>query len=111
MLAPSDRTPIDAAVVDIGSNSVRLVAYRLEGRAIWTVFNEKVLAGLGRDLPRTGKLSIDGVEATLRALRRFKAVLEAMQPEGVYVAATAAVREAVDGPAFVRRVKAETGLD
>jgi exopolyphosphatase/guanosine-5'-triphosphate,3'-diphosphate pyrophosphatase len=37
--------PRDAAVIDIGSNSVRLVVYRLEGRAIWTVFNEKVLAG------------------------------------------------------------------
>ena len=37
-------------VIDVGSNSVRLVLYRLEGRAIWTVFNEKVLAGLGRDL-------------------------------------------------------------
>jgi exopolyphosphatase/guanosine-5'-triphosphate,3'-diphosphate pyrophosphatase len=111
MSAQSDKAPRDAAVIDIGSNSVRLVAYRLEGRAIWTVFNEKVLAGLGRDLSRTGKLAVDGVDATLNALRRFKAVLEATQPEGVYVAATAAVREAVDGPAFVRRVKAETGLD
>ena len=41
----------DVAAIDIGSNSVRLVLYRLEGRAVWTVFNEKVLAGLGRDLP------------------------------------------------------------
>src|ERR1700690_1814432 len=105
MSAQNDRAPRDAAVIDIGSNSVRLVAYRLEGRAIWTVFNEKVLAGLGRDLARTGKLAGDGVETTLRALRRFKAVLEAPQPEEVFVAATAAVREAVDGPAFVRRVK------
>ena len=110
MSARNDRPPRDAAVIDIGSNSVRLVTYRLEGRAIWTVFNEKVLAGLGSDLARTGKLSGDGVETTLRALRRFKAVLEATQPEEVFVAATAAVREAVDGPAFVRRVKAETGL-
>src|ERR1700688_2529655 len=83
--------PRDAAVIDIGSNSVRLVVYRLEGRAIWTVFNEKVLAGLGRDLGRTGKLSIEGVDATLSALRRFKAVLEASRPEQVIVAATAAV--------------------
>jgi exopolyphosphatase/guanosine-5'-triphosphate,3'-diphosphate pyrophosphatase len=110
MLAQNDRAPHDAAVVDIGSNSVRLVVYRLEGRAIWTVFNEKVLAGLGRDLARTGKLSLDGVEMTLSALRRFKAVLEAGRPQTVFAAATAAVREAVDGPAFVRRVKAETGL-
>lgn len=52
--------PQDAAAVDIGSNSVRLVLYRLEGRAIWTVFNEKVLAGLGRDLSTTGRLSVTG---------------------------------------------------
>jgi exopolyphosphatase/guanosine-5'-triphosphate,3'-diphosphate pyrophosphatase len=110
MLARSGSAPHDAAVIDIGSNSVRLVVYRLEGRAIWTVFNEKVLAGLGRDLARTGKLALDGVEATLSALRRFKAVLEAAQPEAVFVTATAAVREAVDGPAFVRRIKAETGF-
>ena len=54
MLARNGSAPHDAAVIDIGSNSVRLVVYRLEGRAIWTVFNEKVLAGLGRDLARTG---------------------------------------------------------
>ena len=110
MLARNGSAPHDAAVIDIGSNSVRLVVYRLEGRAIWTVFNEKVLAGLGRDLARTGKLSLDGVEATLSALRRFKAVLEAAAPAAVFVTATAAVREAVDGPAFVRRIKAETGF-
>ena len=46
----------DAAVVDVGSNSVRLVIYRLEGRALWTVFNEKVLAGLGRGV--AGRASV-----------------------------------------------------
>lgn len=63
------------AVIDVGSNSVRLVIYRLEGRAIWTVFNEKALAGLGRDLPATGRLSPDGIETALLALRRFRAAL------------------------------------
>ena len=51
----------DAAVIDVGSNSVRVVLYRVEGRAVWTVFNEKILAGLGRDLAATGRLSRDGV--------------------------------------------------
>ena len=57
--------PSDAAVIDVGSNSVRLVVYRLEGRAIWTVYNEKVLAGLGRELSETGRLSKDGVETAM----------------------------------------------
>ena len=111
MSAQDDRRPRDAAVIDVGSNSVRLVIYRLEGRAIWTVFNEKVLAGLGRDIPLTGRLAVDGVEAALGALRRFKAVLEATKPSQVFVAATAAVREASDGPAFVQRVRRDTGLE
>ena len=102
--------PREAAVIDIGSNSVRMVLYRLEGRAIWTVFNEKVLAGLGRDLPSTGRLSPDGVETALTALRRFAAVLEGVQPAYAFVAATAAVREAEDGAEFCDRVCAETGL-
>ena len=100
----------DIAAIDIGSNSVRLVLYRLEGRAVWTVFNEKVLAGLGRDLATTGRLSPDGVILAMTALRRFAAVLEGVRPERTLIAATAAVREAADGPEFCERVAAETGL-
>lgn len=97
-------------MIDVGSNSVRLVIYRLEGRAIWTVFNEKALAGLGRDLPATGRLSERGVEVALAALRRFRALLDGWRPEDVTAAATAAVREAADGAAFLERVRADTGL-
>lgn len=104
------QAPRDAAVIDIGSNSVRLVVYRLEGRAIWTVFNEKVLAGLGRDLAKTGRLSPEGVVQTLQALKRFRAVLEAVNPAETFVVATAAAREALDGPHFITRVREETGF-
>lgn len=100
----------DIAAIDIGSNSVRLVLYRLEGRALWTVFNEKVLAGLGRDLPATGRLSAEGAQTALTALRRFAAVLEGVRPDRTLVVATAAVREASDGPDFCGRVLADTGL-
>lgn len=102
--------PRDVAAIDIGSNSVRLVLYRLEGRAIWTVFNEKVLAGLGRDLAATGRLSVEGAAQALTALKRFAAVIEGVRPAHTFVAATAAVREATDGPDFCDRVAAETGL-
>jgi exopolyphosphatase/guanosine-5'-triphosphate,3'-diphosphate pyrophosphatase len=112
MWAREDSGPAwDAAVIDVGSNSVRLVLYRVEGRAVWTVFNEKILAGLGRDIALTGRLSAEGVEAAMAALRRFAALVAAIKPDRVFAVATAAARDAEDGPAFCRRVRAETGLD
>ena len=101
----------DAAVVDIGSNSVRLVVYRLEGRAIWTTYNEKVLAGLGREVAATGRLAPEGVEQALAALRRFRAVLDGAGVRAVFAVATAAVREAQDGAAFAARVAQVSGFD
>lgn len=109
-LAAALGTPREFAAIDIGSNSVRMVLYRLEGRAVWTVFNEKVLAGLGRDLASTGRLSEDGAAQALTALKRFAAVIDGVRPARTFVAATAAVREAADGQAFCERVAAETGL-
>ncbi|NBB17056.1 Ppx/GppA family phosphatase [Caulobacter sp. SLTY] len=100
----------DAAVIDVGSNSVRLVLYRVEGRSMWTVFNEKVLAGLGRDLKETGRLSPEGAASALSALKRFRIVVDRLPPERVFTAATAAIRDAEDGPPFAGRVQAETGL-
>src|SRR3954464_12308907 len=93
---PSSR---QAAVIDVGSNSVRLVIYRLDGRALWTVFNEKALAGLGRDLPSSARLSPEGVETAITALRRFRTLLDGWDASEVVAAATAAVRDAADGPA------------
>lgn len=101
---------LDAAVIDVGSNSVRLVLYRIEGRSIWTVYNEKVLAGLGRDIGQTGRLAPEGVAQALAALKRFRALIEAARPDEIFTAATAAVRDAADGQDFVERVQAETGL-
>jgi exopolyphosphatase/guanosine-5'-triphosphate,3'-diphosphate pyrophosphatase len=106
----SDSPGHDAAVIDVGSNSVRLVLYRVEGRSMWTVFNEKVLAGLGRDLKKTGRLSPEGAASALSALKRFRIVVDRLPPERVFTAATAAIRDAEDGPPFAGRVQAETGL-
>lgn len=100
----------DAAVIDVGSNSVRLVIYRIDGRAMTPTLNEKVMAGLGRDLPRTGKLSEDGVEAAMRALKRFSTLIDALDVEDVYAVGTAAVRAAKDGKAFAKRMEDEAGI-
>lgn len=100
----------EAAVIDVGSNSVRLVVYRVDGRALTPILNEKVMAGLGRDLSRTQQLSPDGIETALRALRRFSTLADALGVEDVFAVATAAVREAMDGAAFADRVKAATGI-
>ncbi len=101
----------DAAVIDVGSNSVRMVVYRIDGRAMTPTLNEKVMAGLGRDLQRTGTLSKDGVDAAMRALRRYATLLEAQGVKCVFPVATAAVREAKDGDAFVQRIKREIGFE
>lgn len=89
------------AVVDIGSNSVRLVAYEALTRAPTPVFNEKVLAGLGRGVASTGRLPEDGVAQALAALRRFRALADLMGISDVHGLATAAARDASNGPAFI----------
>lgn len=101
--------PQKSAVVDIGSNSVRLVIYEVTGSAALPYFNEKVLAGLGRGLPETGKLSPDGVKDALAALRRYRAILAGLGVDEVIAVATAAVREAEDGADFARLAASELG--
>ncbi|MTI10530.1 Ppx/GppA family phosphatase [Curvivirga aplysinae] len=99
------------AVVDIGSNSIRLVIYEGRVRAPIPVFNEKILCGLGRDLNATGRLHDEGVERALRALPRFANIARSMKVSKITVLATAAVREAENGPEFTRRVKELSGLE
>ncbi len=97
-------------VMDVGSNSVRLVVYDVRGRAMQPRFNEKVLAGLGRGLASTGKLHKDGVEIAIAALSRFASITRAQEVEALFAFATAAVREASDSKEFVERVKKETDI-
>lgn len=97
-------------VMDVGSNSVRLVVYDVRGRAMQQRFNEKVLAGLGRGLIATGRLHPEGVEIAIAALKRFASITRAQKVELLLPFATAAVREAADGKEFVDRVKKETGV-
>ena len=97
-------------MIDVGSNSVRLVVFEALSRATTPIFNEKVLCGLGRGLAQTGRLNPEGRDAALATLNRFASLVDAMQAGTIDVVATAAVREAKDGPDFVARVEADCGL-
>jgi exopolyphosphatase/guanosine-5'-triphosphate,3'-diphosphate pyrophosphatase len=90
------------AVIDIGSNSVRLVVYEGNSRSPTPIFNEKVLCGLGREVSTKGKLNAEAVASAIAALKRFRALCDVLEVSDVKVIATAAVREAKDGPAFIR---------
>ncbi len=88
-------------VIDIGSNSVRLVVYEGLTRSPTPIFNEKVLAGLGREVQSTGLLAPDAVVEALQALNRFRALCDTLQVRHVFGIATAACRDAKNGAAFV----------
>lgn len=100
-----------SAVIDIGSNSVRLVIYDVMGASALPTFNEKVMAGLGAGLLQTGKLSPEGYQSALNALARYRAILDALSVKNVSAVATAAVREAEDGPDFVRDAELALGIN
>ncbi|HYG89924.1 MAG TPA: Ppx/GppA family phosphatase [Azospirillum sp.] len=102
--------PETIAVIDIGSNSIRLVVYDGLKRSPMPIFNEKVLCGLGRGVEKSRRLNPDGVRAALAHLPRFRQIAEGMRVPRVDVLATAAVRDAKDGPAFVKAVEQATGL-
>jgi len=97
-------------VVDIGSNTVRLVVYEAPTRLPIPVFNEKAQCALGRGIATTGKLNPDGVTEALRSVRRFVRLGAAMGVDRLEMVATAAVRDADDGMAFTRRVERACGL-
>lgn len=96
---------IPVAVIDIGSNSVRLVVYETLSRSLTPIFNEKVLCGLGRAVASTGRLDQNAVEKALAALVRFRTLCDILHAEQVLVMATAAARDAENGEDFVRRAE------
>ena len=97
-------------VVDVGSNSVRLVIFDGAARSPAYFFNEKILCALGAGVAETGRLNPEGRVRALRALKRFVLLAEGMNAGPLYGVATAAVREAEDGADFCREVTKETGL-
>jgi len=98
------------AVIDIGSNSVRLVIYETMARSLVTVFNEKALCGLGREVQSTGLLAPDAVAKALTSLRRFRALCRIQKVGRVYAIATAACRDASNGPDFITKAERICGV-
>lgn len=95
-----------SAVIDLGSNSVRLVVFEGNGRNPAPIFNEKAVLRLGRGMQTTGQLNADAVQQALTVMNRYAAIAEAMHAAPFEVLATAAVREAANGAAFVSALRA-----
>jgi exopolyphosphatase/guanosine-5'-triphosphate,3'-diphosphate pyrophosphatase len=98
------------AVIDIGSNSLRLVVFERFGATLMPLLNEKVMCGLGRGIARTGRLNRDGVALAYANLQRFVALARALNADHLTAIATAAVREASDGEAFAAEIERQCGV-
>jgi len=98
------------AVIDIGSNSVRLVVYEAMTRSLVSVFNEKTLCGLGREVQSTGLLAPDAVAKALTSLRRFRALCKVQRVGRVHAIATAACRDATNGADFIAKAERICGV-
>jgi len=98
-------------IVDIGSNSIRLVIYDQQKRSPVAIYNEKVMCALGKGLATSGVLDPEGVELAKSALRRFLAMGRNMEITSLHVMATAAVRDAKDGASFARYLEDTYEID
>jgi exopolyphosphatase / guanosine-5'-triphosphate,3'-diphosphate pyrophosphatase len=107
---PSVRALSRVGVVDVGSNSVRMVVFDGAARSPAYFYNEKIMCGLGKGLAQTGRLNPEGKVRALAALRRFSLLAKGMDIDPFTVVATAATREAEDGAEFQAEVLRETGL-
>lgn len=96
----------ERAIIDIGSNTVRMVIYGGSPRAPTVLFNEKVTAQLGRDIAHTGMLAEEAVELAMRGLNRYALLLQDLGVEDVETVATAASRDARNGAKFIEQVVA-----
>jgi exopolyphosphatase/guanosine-5'-triphosphate,3'-diphosphate pyrophosphatase len=108
--SPSARALSRVGVVDVGSNSVRLVVFDGAARSPAYFYNEKIMCALGAGLSETGHLNPGGRRRALAALRRFKQLADGMDLPPLTAVATAAVRDAQDGQEFRDDVLRETGL-
>ncbi len=98
------------AVIDVGSNSTRLVVYKEPRRAPLPILDEKVACGLGRGMDKEGMMSPQSMDIALRTVSRFVDIARSMRVSGIKAVATAAVRNAANGPDFKNAVERECGI-
>lgn len=98
------------AVVDIGSNSVRLVVYDGLKRIPIPLFNEKVLCGLAKGMGKTGKLNHEGALLAEKSIGRFAVISKSMKVNSIHALATSAVRDATDGKDFIDLIEKKHGI-
>ena len=104
-----ERRDAPIAIVDVGSNSVRLVVYESERRTAATVQNEKSICGIGRDMVSTGRLHPEGCAQALEALARFRLIADGLNVPVREAVATAAARDASNGADFIARAEKAWG--
>ncbi len=109
---PTSQAPERSApygLLDMGSNSLRLVIY--EPRFPWprVYLDEKTMAALGHGLAETGRLDPRNQSIALESLKRFSALVRSTKVARVDAVATAAVRDASNGPEFVEQAQAVFG--
>ena len=95
-------------VVDIGSNSVRLVVFDGASRSPSYYFNEKIMCGLGVGLTEKFLLHDKGKKRALLAIKRFMNITKKMNLSQIIGIATAAVRKSIDGEEFLEKIINET---
>ncbi len=101
---------LPVAVLDIGSNSIRMVIYEHQTRALTPLYNEKSACALGQGVALSGLLNEDNMQKALKTMRRFALVIKLMRVKDVYCVATSAVREAKNGKDFTQKVEEITGV-
>jgi exopolyphosphatase/guanosine-5'-triphosphate,3'-diphosphate pyrophosphatase len=99
------------AIIDIGSNSVRMVVYHALKRVPLPLFNEKYMCALGKGLAKTGRLNPEGVKEAEGAIARFLVMANRLQVASLDILATAAVRDATNGDAFVKGLEKAHGIE
>ena len=89
------------AVIDIGSNSIRLVIFDRFGRYPYSLFNERITCKLGSNLDKTGFLGNNEINLSLTTLKRFSKIINNTKPDNVFIIGTAALRRATNSEEFI----------